>query len=83
MPVRARPLSPHLGIYRWQIGNTLSILHRLTGIALALGIVALSYWLISLAGGDACLRFGHPSAVEPARNPVPGSAGPFPFFIIC
>ncbi len=53
MPVRARPLSPHLGIYRWQIGNTLSILHRLTGIALALGIVALSYWLISLAGGDA------------------------------
>jgi succinate dehydrogenase / fumarate reductase cytochrome b subunit len=53
MPVRARPLSPHVGIYRWQIGNTLSILHRLTGIALALGIVALSYWLISLAGGDA------------------------------
>jgi len=53
MPVRARPLSPHLEIYRWQIGNTLSILHRLTGIALALGIVALSYWLISLAGGDA------------------------------
>jgi succinate dehydrogenase / fumarate reductase cytochrome b subunit len=53
MPVRARPLSPHLEIYRWQIGNTLSILHRLTGVALALGIVALSYWLISLAEGDA------------------------------
>jgi succinate dehydrogenase / fumarate reductase cytochrome b subunit len=53
MPVRARPLSPHLRIYRWQMGNTLSILHRMTGIALALGIVALSYWLISLAGGDA------------------------------
>ena len=53
MPVRARPLSPHLQVYRWQIGNTLSILHRLTGAALALGIVALSYWLISLAGGDA------------------------------
>jgi succinate dehydrogenase / fumarate reductase cytochrome b subunit len=53
MPVRARPLSPHLRIYRWQMGNTLSILHRMTGIALALGIVALSYWLISLAGGGA------------------------------
>jgi len=53
MPVRARPLSPHLQIYRWQIGNTLSILHRLTGIALALGLVALVYWLISLAGGEA------------------------------
>ena len=53
MPVRARPLSPHLQIYRWQIGNTLSIMHRLTGIALALGLVALVYWLISLAGGEA------------------------------
>jgi len=52
-PARARPLSPHLQVYRWQIGNTLSILHRLTGVALALGIIALSYWLISLAGGQA------------------------------
>ena len=52
MPVRARPISPHMQIYRWQIGNSLSILHRLTGVALALGLVALSYWLISLAGGE-------------------------------
>jgi hypothetical protein len=42
MPVRARPLSPHLEVYRWQIGNTLSILHRITGVALAFGIVALA-----------------------------------------
>ena len=52
MPVRARPLSPHLQVYRWQIGNTLSILHRLTGVFLSLGLVALSYWLIALAGGE-------------------------------
>jgi succinate dehydrogenase / fumarate reductase cytochrome b subunit len=52
MPARNRPLSPHLQIYRWQIGNSLSILHRLTGIALALGLAALSFWLISLAGGE-------------------------------
>jgi succinate dehydrogenase / fumarate reductase cytochrome b subunit len=52
MPVRARPLSPHLQVYRWQMGNTLSILHRATGAALALGLVALSYWLISLASGE-------------------------------
>ena len=52
MPVRARPLSPHLHIYRWQIGSSLSILHRLTGIALALGLLALCYWLVSLAGGE-------------------------------
>jgi succinate dehydrogenase / fumarate reductase cytochrome b subunit len=51
MPERIRPTSPHALIYRWQIGNTLSILHRLTGAALALGLVALSYWFVSLAGG--------------------------------
>ncbi len=56
MPARIRPLSPHLQIYRWQIGNSLSILHRLTGIALALGLAALSYWLISLAGGAGSYR---------------------------
>jgi succinate dehydrogenase / fumarate reductase cytochrome b subunit len=50
MPPHERPLSPHLEIYRWQIGNTLSILHRLSGVALALGLLALVYWLIALAG---------------------------------
>jgi len=50
MPARARPTSPHL-IYRWQMGNTLSILHRISGAALALGLIALSYWLVSLAAG--------------------------------
>ena len=48
---RARPLSPHLQIYRWQIGNTLSILHRLTGVALALGLFALCSWFVALATG--------------------------------
>lgn len=52
MPARVRPLSPHLQIYRWQMGNTLSILHRVTGVALALGLVALSCWLVALAGGE-------------------------------
>jgi succinate dehydrogenase / fumarate reductase cytochrome b subunit len=51
MPARERPLSPHLLVYRWQIGNSLSILHRLTGVALALGLLALCFWLMSLAGG--------------------------------
>jgi succinate dehydrogenase / fumarate reductase cytochrome b subunit len=51
MPPRVRPTSPHLLIYRWQIGNTLSILHRLTGVALALGLVALGYWFVALASG--------------------------------
>jgi succinate dehydrogenase / fumarate reductase cytochrome b subunit len=56
MSARTRPLSPHLGIYRWQIGNTLSILHRITGVALAFGFLALTFWLISLAGGEASYR---------------------------
>jgi succinate dehydrogenase / fumarate reductase cytochrome b subunit len=51
MPARGRPTSPHVWLYRWQIGNTLSILHRLTGAALGLGLIGLSYWLVSLAGG--------------------------------
>ncbi|HEX3395508.1 MAG TPA: succinate dehydrogenase, cytochrome b556 subunit [Steroidobacteraceae bacterium] len=65
MPARARPTSPHVQIYRWQIGNTLSILHRITGAALALGLLALSYWLVSLAAGPesyaaAARLFGSP-----------------------
>lgn len=52
MPTRARPLSPHVGLYLWQIGNTLSILHRITGVFLALGLAALGFWLVSLAGGE-------------------------------
>lgn len=48
----SRPLSPHLQVYRWQISNTLSILHRLTGVALALGALALVGWLLALASGQ-------------------------------
>jgi succinate dehydrogenase / fumarate reductase cytochrome b subunit len=46
-----RPLSPHLGVYRWQVTNSLSILHRLTGVMLALAAPALTGWLVSLAAG--------------------------------
>ncbi len=48
-PNDSRPLSPHLGIYRWLITNTLSILHRLTGVALSVGLVLVSAWLITAA----------------------------------
>jgi succinate dehydrogenase / fumarate reductase, cytochrome b subunit len=49
----SRPLSPHLQVYRWQISNTLSILHRATGVALSLGALALVSWLLALASGQA------------------------------
>jgi succinate dehydrogenase cytochrome b subunit len=47
-----RPLSPYW-IYRWQITMWLSSLHRITGLLLSLGAVALAAWLIALAGGAA------------------------------
>ncbi len=46
-----RPLSPHLSIYRWPITMTLSILHRATGVALSVGLIALVVWLQSIAFG--------------------------------
>lgn len=49
----SRPLSPHLQVYRWQISSSLSILHRLTGVALTLGAFALVGWLLALASGQA------------------------------
>jgi len=52
-----RPLSPHVGIYRWQVSNTLSILHRLTGLALSFGALSLLAWIVSAAlGADAYAR---------------------------
>lgn len=48
----SRPLSPHLGIYRWSWAMRVSILHRATGIALTVGgLAALTWWLCALAAG--------------------------------
>jgi succinate dehydrogenase / fumarate reductase, cytochrome b subunit len=49
MPNQARPLSPHLQIYRPQLTTALSIVHRGTGIFLAFGSVLLVAWLLALA----------------------------------
>jgi succinate dehydrogenase / fumarate reductase, cytochrome b subunit len=47
-----RPLSPHLGIYRFMYTMALSILHRITGLWMALGLAALVGWLCSAAAGE-------------------------------
>ena len=47
-----RPLSPHLQVYRWGITMWLSSLHRITGLLLSLGSVALAVWLIAIASGQ-------------------------------
>jgi len=55
-----RPLSPHLQIYRPQLTSVLSITHRLSGVALAVGTLLLVYWLAAAAAG--------PEAFESAQS---------------
>jgi succinate dehydrogenase / fumarate reductase cytochrome b subunit len=45
---KKRPLSPHISIYKPQITSITSILHRLTGIYLYLGLVILAWTIFSL-----------------------------------
>jgi succinate dehydrogenase / fumarate reductase cytochrome b subunit len=46
-----RPLSPHIQIYRWQLTMVTSILHRISGAALALGVFAFTWLMLSAAIG--------------------------------
>jgi succinate dehydrogenase cytochrome b subunit len=48
-----RPLSPHLQVYRWQLTSVMSILHRLSGVALSAGTILLVWWLVAAAEGAA------------------------------
>lgn len=47
-----RPLSPHLTIYKPQLTSVLSIMHRLTGIGLFIGLVLVIIWFIGLSMGS-------------------------------
>lgn len=47
----ARPLSPHLTIYRPMLSMMMSIVHRLTGAALYAGSLLLVWWLLAVASG--------------------------------
>lgn len=42
----ARPLSPHLHIYKPQISSITSALHRITGFGLYLGLILAALWVI-------------------------------------
>lgn len=61
-----RPLSPHLGIYKWQVSNTLSILHRLTGVSLSCGALALLAWIVGAASGPQA----HAAVTELLAGPI-------------
>ena len=46
-PEARRPLSPHLQIYRPMLTMMMSIMHRITGMALYAGTLLLAWWLIA------------------------------------
>jgi succinate dehydrogenase / fumarate reductase cytochrome b subunit len=48
---RARPLSPHVQIYRWPVTMATSIVHRATGGALSAGTLLVVWWLLATATG--------------------------------
>ena len=52
-----RPLSPHLGIYKWPLAMAISILHRITGVALAIGAVLMIAVLVALASDPECYEW--------------------------
>jgi succinate dehydrogenase / fumarate reductase cytochrome b subunit len=65
---RQSPLSPFmLPIwYRFQLTSALSIAHRLTGLALSVGSIALCGWLIAVAHGDEWFARAHELLISPA-----------------
>lgn len=63
----ARPLSPHLQIYRPPIAMIMSILHRITGGALYFGSLLLAWWLVAAATGPEYFDY-----VSSWLNSIPG-----------
>ncbi len=47
---RARPLSPHLQVYRLTPTMLMSGMHRATGVALYFGVVLFAVWIAAAAG---------------------------------
>ena len=62
-----RPVSPFMFPvwYRFQINSALSILHRLAGIALAVGSILLAWWLIAVAAGGEVFAATHAFIASP------------------
>lgn len=62
-----RPLSPFMfpTWYRFQITSTLSIIHRITGIALSVGSILLAWWLIAVAAGGRLFAATHALLASP------------------
>jgi len=57
MTQSSRPLSPHLSIYKSEVTMVMSILHRITGIGLYLGMVLIVWWLAAASISESYLGF--------------------------
>ena len=53
----ARPLSPHLQIYKPTLTMTMSIVHRITGIGNYFGTLLLAWWFIAAASPSSYAKF--------------------------
>lgn len=67
-----RPLSPHLQTYAPQLTSVLSIMYRVTGIAVTAGTGLLVWWLVAAASG--------PSAYDTVQAFVGSFVGLFVLF---
>ncbi len=67
-----RPLSPHLQIYTPQMTSILSIMNRVTGIAVSVGTLLLVWWLVAAAAG--------PSAFNTVQGFIASPVGLFVLF---
>jgi succinate dehydrogenase / fumarate reductase cytochrome b subunit len=56
-PGKQRPLSPHLQVYSPLINMVMSIVHRITGVALYAGTLLLAWWLVAAASGPDYFAF--------------------------
>ena len=53
----ARPLSPFVTIFRWPITMATSIVHRMTGVGLAGGLMLVTWWLVAASTGPEAYNF--------------------------
>lgn len=67
-----RPLSPHLQIYTPQMTSILSIMNRVTGIAVSVGTLLLVWWLVAAASG--------PGAFDTVQSFIGSPVGLFVLF---
>jgi len=52
-----RPLSPHLQVYKLPMTAKMSISHRISGVILTFGLIALAGWIIAAATGEEAYKW--------------------------